>query len=1349
MNNALEKSLDLNVSVSFRMSTLLATLFVVGLTTFVLIRYRITTKYSRLSKDLDDEEEEDQSILSEMWREPTDSDNDSLVSESAASFHFDEFLKAIKVFGFLDHEVFTELTKSTQTLRINEGESVKLVELGGFAVVISGAMKVYCKSDHLEDGSGHDLLNEITVASPISSLSSILSLFSDAMDPDRESSAFDQVNATTVAVASKDSTIVIIPADAFRQLTRNYPRATANIVQIILFRWSQVTFRTCQRYLNLTQQFYGTERALNATAKSRIEKNVPSWLIENAVHQLKQRAAEAVGSENVVELRSFGRKSQFATSFEKRTSEAMEHDLKNLNSNGSIGEILKSGSHDVYLSSDSSRRSSEFPGDLLSHANLNYTMSHIPGSSLSGSYVNLTDPPQHQRKLGKDSEESALRRAIVEIMFATIMYDSQMSEMTGDLKRENSRRGSRTESAPLGSPKSTSKKLSGDSSTKTGSEDAKQGEVAGVSPKDAKNHGPGKTSTPGLPRLSPDTHVKWSDIYQEDATQGSFNRPRSNSLDGKRSSKAPRDAEAKESVSNYNDTLDDASEMVELLWYRKGQYLTRYGERCRGLIYVLDGLLEVGHHPAVAKGENKKGEAEGHTYERLYDVETGNITGFLETISSYSSFVDLIAKKDSCVAVISKSYFERLAEVYPLLYISAAKALTTSLTRPMVQLDFALEWISIKSGGKLLQEGTTANAIYFVLNGRVRAYHDKKLIGDFGHGSTIGELETMGSEPYNATVVAVRDTELSRFPRTLVECLARQYPSVTFEMSRMVVQAMRARNSVMNNEVANFSDFKTLAILPTATTIPVEDFALNLSISFRALGREVKVLTSSVVLRYLGKYAFHKLGSLKLRAYLADLEDRYDILLYVADGLSTSQWSRACVDQADCVLLLADGEAQPTFSDVERMVVRSPTRSRAHLVLLHNEKFVKHGSTAKWLRHRPWISAHHHIRMDFRRQDTMGGQVEDGSNPNQPNRVQKKFKQIKTKVQDEIKFLQDRKFLHRVADVPLIETTNRLQYKNDFDRLARVLAGEAIGLVLGGGGARGLSHIGILQALEECGVPIDMIGGTSIGALMGGLYAQDYDIMPLLRKSKQFSVRVSSFWRLLLDLTYPMTAWTTGHAFNRAVWKCLGDSRIEDFWVKYFTNTTNLTLSRMMVHQRGYAWRYIRASMSLAGLLPPIEEKGQMLLDGGYVDNLPVFEMKKMGARYVIAVDVGAVDDTTPLNYGDTLSGVWALINKYNPLSTRPNVPNIAEIQQRLTYVSSVKALEEAKKAEGVLYLRPPIDNYATLDFAKFDEIREAGFKYGYAELQNQIACNRLPAVCPKSQHQKKSSYQRHRRYSF
>lgn len=82
------------------------------------------------------------------------------------------------------------------------------------------------------------------------------------------------------------------------------------------------------------------------------------------------------------------------------------------------------------------------------------------------------------------------------------------------------------------------------------------------------------------------------------------------------------------------------------------------------------------------------------------------------------------------------------------------------------------------------------------------------------------------------------------------------------------------------------------------------------------------------------------------------------------------------------------------------------------------------------------------------------------------------------------------------------------------------------------------------------------------------------------------------------------------------------------------------------------------------------------------------------------------------MNYGDTLLGFWVLLNRWNPFSSHPNIPTMMDIQMRLTYVSSVNALEEAKRTPGVYYLRPPIDPYATLDFGKFDEIYKVGLKY-------------------------------------
>jgi lysophospholipid hydrolase len=442
------------------------------------------------------------------------------------------------------------------------------------------------------------------------------------------------------------------------------------------------------------------------------------------------------------------------------------------------------------------------------------------------------------------------------------------------------------------------------------------------------------------------------------------------------------------------------------------------------------------------------------------------------------------------------------------------------------------------------------------------------------------------------------------------------------------------------------------------------------------------------------------MGKLKLSQYLADLEERYGMLLYIADTNVNSPWTQTCITQADCILLVGLAEGSPNIGEYERFLLGMKTTARKELVLLHVERYSPPGLTRKWLRNRMWINGgHHHIQMSFR----------INSEPTHPQikRFGSVLKQRVQILQAEIQKYTSR----RIRQTPLYSAET--PFKGDFHRLARRLCGKSVGLVLGGGGARGISQIGVIRALEEAGIPIDIIGGTSIGAFIGALYARDADVVPMYGRAKKFAGRMGSIWRFALDLTYPSASYTTGHEFNRGIFKTFGNSQIEDFWLEFYCNTTNISKSRAEMHNSGYVWRYVRASMSLAGLLPPLCDEGSMLLDGGYIDNLTVAHMKSLGADVIFAVDVGSLDDNLPQAFGDSLSGTWALFNRWNPFSSYPNPPTLSEIQARLAYVSSVDALERAKTTPGCLYMRPPIDAYGTLEFGKFDEIYKVGYRYG------------------------------------
>ncbi|KAJ8797599.1 hypothetical protein J1605_017331, partial [Eschrichtius robustus] len=212
---------------------------------------------------------------------------------------------------------------------------------------------------------------------------------------------------------------------------------------------------------------------------------------------------------------------------------------------------------------------------------------------------------------------------------------------------------------------------------------------------------------------------------------------------------------------------------------------------------------------------------------------------------------------------------------------------------------------------------------------------------------------------------------------------------------------------------------------------------------------------------------------------------------------------------------------------------------------------------------------------------------------------------------------------------------------SDFSRLARVLTGNAIALVLGGGGARGCAQVGITRALTECGTPVDTVRGTSIGAFVGALYSEKQNYGQIRIRAKQWAEDVTSMVKTMLDLTYPITSVFSGAGFNRSICSVFKDRQIEDLWIPYFTVTTDVTASAMRVHTDGSLWRYVRASMSLSGYMPPLcdPKDGRLLMDGGYISDLPADVARSMGAKVVIAIDAGGRDETDLTNYGAVLSG--------------------------------------------------------------------------------------------------------------
>ncbi|XP_055758183.1 patatin-like phospholipase domain-containing protein 6 isoform X4 [Salvelinus fontinalis] len=686
---------------------------------------------------------------------------------------------------------------------------------------------------------------------------------------------------------------------------------------------------------------------------------------------------------------------------------------------------------------------------------------------------------------------------------------------------------------------------------------------------------------------------------------------------------------------------------VTLHHAKAGTVLARQGDQDVSLHFVLSGCL--------------------HVYQRMIDkqdavclfvTQPGEMVGQLAVLTGEPLIFTIKANRDCTFLKISKSDFYEIMREQPSVVLSAAHTVAIRMSPFVRQMDFAIDWMAVEAGRALYRQDDQSDCTYIVLNGRLRsvirkANGKKELVGEYGRGDLIGVVEALTRQPRATTVHAVRDTELVKLPEGTLNNIKRRYPQVVTRLIHLLGQKILGnlqqargpfsgsalgRSSVASSpDVTNpASNLSTVAVLPICDEVPINAFNLELSHALSAIGPTL-LLTSDIIRERLGASALDNIHEYRLSGWLAQQEDINRIVLYQTDS-SMTPWTQRCIRQADCILIVGLGEQEPALGQLEQMLENTAVRALKQLVLLHKEDGSGPSRTVEWLNMRSWCSGHLHLRC--------------------PRRVFSRRSPSK---------------LREVYEKVFEKTADR---HSDFSRLARVLTGNSIAVVLGGGGARGCSHVGVIKAMEEAGIPIDIVGGTSIGSFIGALYAEERSAVRTKQRAREWSKAMNSVFKTILDLTYPITSMFTGAAFNTSISKVFQEKQAEDLWLPYFNVTTDITASAMRVHQ-----------------------------DADIARN--------MGAKTVIAIDVGSQDETDLCNYGDSLSGWWLLWKRINPWAEKVKVPDMAEIQSRLAYVSCVRQLEVVKKSAYCEYIRPPIDRFKTMDFGKFDEIYDVGYQHG------------------------------------
>lgn len=277
-------------------------------------------------------------------------------------------------------------------------------------------------------------------------------------------------------------------------------------------------------------------------------------------------------------------------------------------------------------------------------------------------------------------------------------------------------------------------------------------------------------------------------------------------------------------------------------------------------------------------------------------------------------------------------------------------------------------------------------------------------------------------------------------------------------------------------------------------------------------------------------------------------------------------------------------------------------------------------------------------------------------------------------------------------------------------RIARRLAGRSLGLVLSGGGARGLAHIGVLKALAEQGTPIDRFGGTSMGSFVAGLAAMDMSVDEMIAAAREELAERKPFG----DYTIPRHALIKARRAELMLQRVFGHRRVEELERPWFAVSADLLTGEEVVHTRGPVAVGVGISMCLPGLVPPVAVDGRLLVDGGVLNNLPVDIMAATGEGPVLAVDVMRKPQA---GQGKPVRSRGA--NKPSPFglfSADSVLPGLVDTLARSTVLGSTRRAE-ANRAAAALVINPELGDVGLLEWRRIDAIVERGYTAATAAL--------------------------------
>lgn len=564
------------------------------------------------------------------------------------------------------------------------------------------------------------------------------------------------------------------------------------------------------------------------------------------------------------------------------------------------------------------------------------------------------------------------------------------------------------------------------------------------------------------------------------------------------------------------------------------------------------------------------------------------------------------------------------------------------------QLQEQLEWHHLSNGDLLFRQDDPSDGMYIVLNGRLRytvvnQNGETVATGEVGPGETIGEFALITDEQRSATVFAVRETNLVKITPERFHRFAQEYPQMMGQLTRIIVKRQQRD---LKQTKPSAPERLTLAIVPTGATVDAARFAEALAVALTPIGATLA----------LDAAAFNACAGHEEAAQTAPDATNNPVIVALLDELEANQkyllyvtdphpsnWTNRCLGQADRVLLLADPHHDPQPGAIETQLAQFDVPLRMELVLWHAPETERPQGTAVWLNQRQ-IHTHHHVR------------------------------------------------------------------QGDADhmaRLARRLTGHAVGLVLSGGAARGFAHLGVQRALEELNIPIDYIGATSMGAVIGASILLYETNAMMMSQAVNFADP-----RKLFDRTLPLTSIMSSRKVTHFTKRHFGNHQIEDQWIPFFCVASNLTTAEPVIYQRGPIWHAVRASLAIPGVFTPVIADGDVIVDGAVMDNFPVSTLADLcESDRIIGVNVSPYQEKKRYyDFETNISGWRVFFSRLNPFAKSLRAPSLLGTIMRAVEINSVRRAKDEEALMDVM-ICPDVQKFKSTAYDQYEAIALAGYE--------------------------------------